>query len=90
MTRAKMCVPRSQLDRDLRDEAKVLTKRLRAMLAGFRLGAIISAMATLEAECMAQLLASEATGCDCISDPANGLYECDSRAKHALTTEHGR
>jgi hypothetical protein len=89
MTRAKTCVPRSQLQRDLRAEATILVKKLRPMLEGFRLGAIVTAMATLEAECMAALLAAEAAGCDCYADPTNGLYKCDSRAQHALTTEAG-
>jgi hypothetical protein len=90
MTRAKIRVPRSQLYRDLRDEANVLTKKLRPMLEGFRLGAIVTAMAALEAECMAKLLAAEAAGCDCYADPTDGMYKCDSRAQHALTTEVGR
>jgi hypothetical protein len=91
MTRATTRVPRTgQLYRDLRAESDVLTKKLRPMLEGFRLGAIVTALATLEAEGMAELLAAEATGCDCLSDGANGLYKCDSRAQHALTTEAGR
>jgi hypothetical protein len=81
-------VPRTgQLYRDLRDESKMLVKRLRPALEGFRLGAVVAALATLEAECVAKLLAAESAGCDCYADPANGLYKCESRAQHALTTE---
>jgi hypothetical protein len=65
----------------------MLAKKLRPMLEGFRLGAIVTAMATLEAECMAELLAAEAAGCDCYADPKNGMYKCESRAQHALTTQ---
>ena len=87
MTRAETCVPRTQLKRDLRDEATLLTKNLRPMLEGFRLGAVTVALAALEAECMAALVAAEASGCNCISDPANGLYKCDSRHEYAVNTE---
>lgn len=82
MTRAKARVLRSQLYRDLRHEANVLTKKLRPLLEGFRLGAVTMALAAL--------LAAEAEGCDCFADAANGMYKCESRAKHALTTEAGR
>lgn len=90
MTRASTCVPRSQLQRDLRDETATLTRKLRPALRGFRLGAVVAALAALEAECVAKLLSAEAAGCDCYSDPANGLYKCDSRSENALTTEAGR
>jgi hypothetical protein len=89
MRRAKVRVPRRQLRRDLRDEANVLSNKLRPALEGFRLGAVVAALATLEAECVTALLAAEAAGCDCHADAANGLYKCDSRAQHALTTEAG-
>jgi hypothetical protein len=86
MTRAKTRVPRSRLYRDLRDEANVLTKKLRPMLEGFRLGAVTMALAALESENMEKLLAAEALGCDCISEPKHGLYKCKSRRAHAVTT----
>lgn len=88
MTRTR--VPRSRLYRDLRHEANVLTKKLRPMLEGFRLGAVTMALAALESESVTKLLAAEASGCDCISDAANGLHKCKSRRAHALTTEAGR
>jgi hypothetical protein len=90
LTRAKARVLRSQLYRDLRHEANVLTKKLRPLLEGFRLGAVTMALAALESEQMVALLAAEAEGCDCFADAANGMYKCESRAKHALTTEAGR
>jgi hypothetical protein len=32
------------------------------------------------------LLEAEETGCDCMADRKNGLYKCQSRREHAVTT----
>jgi hypothetical protein len=87
VTRPKTRIPRSQLYRDLRHEANVLTKKLRPMLEGFRLGAVTMALAALEREAMNKLLAAENAECDCVADAKHGLHKCDSRAQHALTME---
>jgi hypothetical protein len=87
VTRAKICIPRSQLQRDLRDESNVLVKKLRPVLNGFRLGAVVTALAALEAEAVAALLAAESAGCDCIADAKHDLHKCESRSEHALTTQ---
>jgi hypothetical protein len=79
-------IPRSgALHDDLHDEAAVLVKKLRPLLNGFRLGAVIRALFTLAAEYSTQLLRAEASGCDCTHDVSNGLFRCDSSRQHAVT-----
>ncbi|MGA7637517.1 MAG: hypothetical protein WCB00_11345 [Candidatus Acidiferrales bacterium] len=80
-------IPRTgSLRNELRDEADVVTKRLRPVLRGYRLGAMLYALMTLTAEYTRKLLEAETAGCDCLADRENGLYKCASRKHHALTT----
>jgi hypothetical protein len=80
-------LPRSgQLRHDLLHEADVVTKRLRPVLTGYRLSAILYALMTLTAEYTGKLLEAETAGCDCVTDSKNGLHKCVSRRQHALTT----
>jgi hypothetical protein len=74
------------MPRAMRDEAKVIVKKVRPMLRGFTLGAVVAALAKLEGEYVAQLTAAETSGCDCSSEPKHGLYKCNSRRAHAVTT----
>lgn len=84
-------VPRSgPLYHDLLEEAEIVAKKLGPVLTGYRLGALLCALMILAAECAVELLKAEAAGCNCVSDPANGMHKCESRAQHALTTEKGR
>jgi hypothetical protein len=78
------------MPRAVRDEATLVVKKLRPLLRGFQLGAIVAALAKLEGEYMAQLIAAEALECDCLSDSKHGLYKCKSRRAHAVTTLVGR
>jgi hypothetical protein len=79
-------VPHSgALHDDIRAESAVLIKKLRPLLNGYRLGAVIRALFTLAAKYAAQLLRAEAAGCDCTSDAANGLFKCDSARHHAFS-----
>jgi hypothetical protein len=89
--RALAGVPRSgPLRRDLRDEADVVIAKLRPLLNGHRLGAIVRALFILTVEHASRLLKVEETGCDCVADAKNGLYKCTTRRVHAVTTLVGR
>lgn len=84
-------IPRSgPLHRDLRDEADVVIAKLRPLLNGHRLGAIVRALFILAVEFAGNLLKAESVGCDCISDAENGLFKCNSKREHAVNTEAGR
>jgi hypothetical protein len=78
------------MPRAVRDEAKVVMKRIRPVLRGFQLGAVVAALAKLEGEYIARLVAAETLGCDCIADAKHGLYKCRTRRAHAVTTLVGR
>ncbi len=78
------------MTRAVRDEAKLVVKKVRPLLRGFQLGAVTLALAKLEGEYMARLTAAEASGCDCIADAKHGLYKCATRRAHAITTLVGR
>jgi hypothetical protein len=80
-------IPRGgPLRRDLLQEARLVAKKLRPVLTGYRLGAILYALMTLTAEYIGKLLEAETAGCDCVAERKNGLYKCVSRRQHALTT----
>lgn len=80
-------IPRSgPLRSDLLAEAEIVAKKLRPVLMGYRLGAILYALMTLTAEYTGKLLRVETAGCDCVADRKNGLYKCQSRREHAVTT----
>lgn len=84
-------IPRSgPLRRDLLAEAKIVATTVRPVLTGYRLGALVCALMMMAAQYAVELLKAEAAGCDCVADSTNGLYKCDSRTQHALTTETGR
>ena len=84
-------IPRSgPLRHDLLYEADSVTKKLRPVLTGYRLGALVCALMMLAAECAVELLKAEAAGCTCVSDSKNGLYKCKSGREHAVTTVVGR
>ena len=84
-------IPRSgPLHRDLRDEADVVIAKLRPLLNGHRLGAIVRALFILTMEFAGRLLKVETGGCDCSADRKNGLYKCATRPAHAVTTLVGR
>lgn len=81
-------IPRSgPLHRDLLEEAEIVAKKLRPVLTGYRLSAILYALMMLAADYARRLLAVEAAGCDCVSDAEHGLYKCKSRREHAVNTE---
>src|SRR5271170_1118027 len=84
-------IPRSgPLRRDLLEEAKIAARKLRPVLTGYRLGALVCALMMIAAECAVELLKAEAAGCNCVSDSKNGLYKCKSGREHAVTTVVGR
>jgi hypothetical protein len=91
ITLALARIPRSgPLRRDLLAEAKIVAKKLRPVLTGYRLGALLCALMMLANECAGELLKAEAAGCNCVSDRKNGLYKCKSGRAHAVNTEVGR
>jgi hypothetical protein len=84
-------IPRSgPLRRDLRDEADIVIAKLRPLLNGHRLGAVVRALFILSVECAGRLLKAEAGGCDCYAEPKHGLYKCNSNREHAVNAEVGR
>lgn len=86
ITRALARIPRSgPLHRDLLEEAEIVAKKLRPVLTGYRLGAILYALMTLTAEYTGRLLEAETAGCDCVADSKNGLHKCGTSRQHALT-----
>jgi hypothetical protein len=74
------------LHADLLAESDVVVTKLRPLLNGHRLGAIVRALFILTVEFAGMLLKLEASGCDCVADRKNGLYKCTTRREHALTT----
>jgi hypothetical protein len=84
-------IPRSgPLRSDLLAESDVVVTKLRPLLNGHRLGAIVRALLILTVEHASRLLKADADGCDCFSAPVHGLYKCKSRRAHAVTTLVGR
>jgi hypothetical protein len=91
VTLALARIPRGgPLRGDLLAEAKIVAKKLRPVLTGYRLGALVCALMMMAAECAVELLKVEAAGCNCVSDSKNGLYKCKSGREHAVTTVVGR
>ena len=87
ITLALARIPRSgPLHRDLGDEADVVIAKLRPLLNGHRLSAIVRALFILSMEYAGRLLKLETVECDCVADGHHGLYKCTSRRQHALTT----
>lgn len=61
-------IPRSgPLRRDLLAEAEIVAKKLRPVLMGYRLGAILCALMIMAAQYAVELLKAEAAGCNCVS-----------------------
>jgi hypothetical protein len=73
------------LRRDLLEEAANVAKKLRPVLAGYRLGAMLYALLIVASEYTNKLLNVEMARCDCVADRNNGLYKRVSHRQHALT-----